>query len=166
MNHNFFYEEINRAIPDIPHVQSLRSLQYCAHYHEEVEILLVREGVIVLTVEGQELELRAGDIALVRPFLIHSLRTPEYSLIYLFKILCPLFDFSSVYRDRDDPVLHPASEEYAAASGICSASWRSPPSPRVILSSGWLSAPRPTAFWYIWPDCPTCVPWKRRPCSP
>ncbi len=118
MNNGFFYEEINRAGTDVPHVQTLRSLQYRAHYHEEVEIMLVREGVIVLTVEGQDLELHAGDIALVRPFLIHSLRTPEYSLIYLFKILCPLFDFSSVYRDRDDPVLHPASEEHAAAFGF------------------------------------------------
>lgn len=111
MNDNFFYEEINRAHIDIPYVDtSLIGLQYCAHVHEELELVVMREGMIVLTVDGKRVEMETGDIALVRPFQIHSVETPVHSRLYILKILSPLFDFSSVCRDGT--VISPNDDEH------------------------------------------------------
>lgn len=111
MADEFFYEEINRAGLDIPHMEALHNLQYCSHYHEEVELMLVVDGMIILTVDGQSFELEAGDIAFVGPFQIHSLNTPVHSRLHLFKILSPQYDFSTIHRDQS--ILHPGEEENA-----------------------------------------------------
>ena len=115
MADKFFYEEINRAGLDIPHMEALHNLQYCSHYHEEVELMLVVDGMIVLTVDGQSFELEAGDIAFVGPFQIHSLNTPVHSRLHLFKILSPQYDFSTIHRDQS--ILHPGEEENTTIRG-------------------------------------------------
>lgn len=110
---NSFYEEIHRAKNDAPYVDTdMTDIQYCAHYHEEIEIIVMRDGMVHLTIDGRCLELRQGDIALVRPFQIHSLETPGHSHLYIFKILSPHFDFSAV--ERDEAVLFPQDAEYPA----------------------------------------------------
>ena len=47
MTGEFFYEEINRAGLDIPPMEALHNLQYCSHYHEEIELMLVVDGMII-----------------------------------------------------------------------------------------------------------------------
>lgn len=117
MEHSF-YEEIHRAKRDAPYIDTeMTDIQYCAHYHEELEMVIMLDGVVRLTVDGQCTELRGGDIATVRPFQIHSLETPGVSRLYILKILSPLFDFSAVERDR--AVLTPSDPDYAAiADGV------------------------------------------------
>lgn len=107
----FFYEEINRAKADAPYVDTkMTDLQYLAHYHEELEIILMLEGEILLTVDGQCTLLVQGDIAVVRPFQIHSYQTPLHSRLYVIKIQSSYFDFTSVCRDES--VLCPGMQEY------------------------------------------------------
>ncbi len=110
MEHSF-YEEIHRAKRDAPYIDTeMTDIQYCAHYHEELEIVVLLDGVVRLTVDGQCTELHTGDIAVVRPFQIHSLETIEHSQLYILKILSTLFDFSAVERDRS--VLSPQEVGY------------------------------------------------------
>lgn len=114
MDHSF-YEEIHRAKNDAPYVDTeMTDIQYCAHYHEEIEIVVMLDGLIHMTVDGKCLELKGGDIALVRPFQIHSLETPERSRLYIFKILSPHFDFSTI--ERDEAVVSPKNAEYLTIS--------------------------------------------------
>lgn len=110
---NFFYEGTNRAQYDAPYVDTgLTDIQYGAHFHEEIEIVYMIDGVVHLVVEGKCMVLQQGDLALVRPFQIHSLATPTRSKMYLFKILSPFFDFSAV--ERANAMLTPGDPEYAA----------------------------------------------------
>lgn len=117
MEHSF-YEEIHRAKRDAPYIDTeMTDIQYCAHCHEELELVVLLEGEVRLTVDGQCAELRAGDIAPVYPFRIHSLETPAHSRLYILKILSPLFDFSAVACEQT--VLSPDSPGYAdIAEGV------------------------------------------------
>lgn len=110
---NIFYEGTNRAQYDAPYVDTgLTNIQYGAHFHEKIEIIFMLEGTVHLTVEGKCMVLQQGELALVRPFQIHSLSTPTQSRMYLFKILSPFFDFSAV--ERADAMLTPGEPEYAS----------------------------------------------------
>lgn len=51
---------------------------YGAHMHESSEILFVIEGSLESTVDGKTDVLKAGDIAVITPFKVHSTYTPEY----------------------------------------------------------------------------------------
>ena len=47
------------------------------HIHQFCEFILVREGEIEITVDGRTYKAKAGDIAVIPPFSIHSFYTPE-----------------------------------------------------------------------------------------
>ena len=47
------------------------------HIHQFCEFILVREGEIEITVDGRCYKAKAGDIAVIPPFSIHSFYTPE-----------------------------------------------------------------------------------------
>ncbi len=65
---------------DLPHVDTdMTEREYCAHDHEEPEIITVRRGSPEMTVNGQTKTVAAGDIAAILPFRIHSLKTAEDS---------------------------------------------------------------------------------------
>ncbi len=49
-----------------------------AHIHQFPEIVYVKEGEMLLTVDGVTETMRAGDIAIIAPFRVHSFHTPEY----------------------------------------------------------------------------------------
>jgi methylphosphotriester-DNA--protein-cysteine methyltransferase len=53
------------------------------HIHQFSEIVLVREGEILVTVDGKEEIARAGDIVFITPFRQHSFSTPVYSSLWL-----------------------------------------------------------------------------------
>ncbi len=48
------------------------------HLHQFCEIILVRDGEIEITVNGETCIARAGDIAVILPFNIHSFNTPRH----------------------------------------------------------------------------------------
>mgnify|MGYP003305221347 CR=1 FL=1 len=107
----FFYEDIHRAELDFPYVDmDMHDIDYCTHYHEEIEIVYVVSGKVCLTVDGNSIDVEKGNIALVFPYQIHSLTTPEKSHIYIVKILPSQLDFSRLYIEN--PVVDEKNESY------------------------------------------------------
>ena len=93
----FFYEEIHRAKNGTPYVDTeMTDVDYRAHYHEEVELIYIPEGTVEVTVENTCTLIHTGDIAIILPYRIHSLRNISCSRLYIFKLLCAAFDFSSL----------------------------------------------------------------------
>lgn len=45
---------------------------YPMHWHEELELVCVREGTGILTVQTQRIQIRAGDLVLIPPQTVHS----------------------------------------------------------------------------------------------
>lgn len=54
-------------------------LQFHAHMHRLCEIILVLEGCVTVSIEGTEYMVQAGSMIFIKPNLIHSVRTEDYS---------------------------------------------------------------------------------------
>lgn len=66
--------------------------------HEELEILYLRNGTVEMYVGGNKLILTAGDIHILPPRIVHSIRTADLSTQYInLKISLDLFDFSKTH---------------------------------------------------------------------
>ena len=71
------------------HNSSLKSMYYEGTYecveriHQFPEIVCVMGGEVEITVDGKTERARAGDIAVITPFRIHSFKTPEYCKIWI-----------------------------------------------------------------------------------
>ncbi len=63
------------------------------HWHDEMEIIYVADGKIIVSVESRELRLSRGEIALIHPQTIHSIRrfndetTTYYNILFRFSLL-------------------------------------------------------------------------------
>jgi AraC-like DNA-binding protein len=69
------FHEIRKAAADDPHgVTTIRtdSLSFMAHWHHDLELILVRAGEIPVSIDGQTYRMRAGDLAIVGGGDIHS----------------------------------------------------------------------------------------------
>lgn len=69
---------------------------YTLHLHRQVELMVVLEGNLQLTVDHETFSLNAGDGSIIFPNQLHSLTTPHHS-----KILLCIFetDFCHSYRN-------------------------------------------------------------------
>ena len=90
--HGFPYIVYPAMIPDfhsgIPH-----------HWHEEMEIIYVSNGCVTVSVRNTEYILKAGDIVLVHPQTIHSIRQHEDDPALYYNIL---FRLSMLESGADD----------------------------------------------------------------
>lgn len=59
------------------------------HWHEEVEIIYVRQGILHLTIDNEEYTAQAGDIFFVNSQTIHQMHVDTYHTIY-YTLLFPL----------------------------------------------------------------------------
>jgi AraC-like DNA-binding protein len=50
---------------------------YHMHWHEEIEVIRVQSGRGIVFIDGKRLEVSAGDILIVNPYLLHSLSRLE-----------------------------------------------------------------------------------------
>lgn len=83
------------------------------HIHQYLEIEMVTDGEIEIVVSGRRHIARAGDIAVIPPFKVHSFKTPEYVSM----LICTLSSFflpqsvsrEELFAERDCFVFH-ASE--------------------------------------------------------
>lgn len=90
----FFYEEIHRAKNGTPYVDTeMTDVDYRAHYHEEVELIYIPEGTAEVTVENTCTLIHTGDIAIILPYRIHSLRNISCSRLYISSCFAPLLIF-------------------------------------------------------------------------
>ena len=58
------------------------------HYHEEIELLIVKKGIFCVTVDGKTYEASAGDVVFINsgvPHATHSIETPLQTGIIQFK---------------------------------------------------------------------------------
>lgn len=69
------------------------------HWHEEMEIIYVIDGTVVVSVRNTEYILSAGDIVLIHPQAIHSIRQHDENTTYYYNIL---FRFSMLESGADD----------------------------------------------------------------
>ena len=69
------------------------------HWHEEMEIIYVSDGSVSVSVRNTEYILKAGDIVLVHPQAIHSIRQHEDHSALYYNIL---FRFSMLESGADD----------------------------------------------------------------
>ena len=71
------YESIsnNQTIPVNVFVVSIQGSTF--HWHNEYELVGVLKGSIVLKAESEEINLKCGDIFLINPNVIHSIRECE-----------------------------------------------------------------------------------------
>ncbi len=107
----YFYEDIHRAELDFPYLDmDMYDIDYCTHYHEEMEIVFVKAGEVCLTVDGKIKNVKKEEIALIFPYQIHSLTTPEKSHIYIIKILPSQLDFSRLYIEN--PIVDYTNKSY------------------------------------------------------
>ncbi len=84
---NFFLEEIHKAEKDFPYINLEEfNMNYMAHFHEDIELIFVYAGTIMLSLGGKTLELKKDDICIVMPGEIHGITTPVSSRLYIMKI--------------------------------------------------------------------------------
>ena len=57
-----------------------------AHYHEEIEIVYVIEGEILIIIDSEEVALSRGDICIIMPGQIHSFVSNCYNKVYIMKL--------------------------------------------------------------------------------
>ena len=80
------------------------------HLHQYFEFELVLEGEIEITVDGETVTAKAGDIAIIPPFRIHSFYTPTYvkQLICVItnSFITDFIPFSEITQKRQTHVFH------------------------------------------------------------
>lgn len=99
------------------HNSSVKSMYYDGTYecveriHQFPEIVCVMGGEVDITVDGKTERARAGDIAVITPFRIHSFKTPDYCKIWIGVISTDFLDDfisgDSIYNSGDKAVFTP-----------------------------------------------------------
>ena len=112
---NAFYELKHEIGADYFTVERNHDFSFPLHMHRCFEIILLLDGSMTVTVEKQEYVLTAGDMILVKPNLIHSLKTPENShhvlCIFAPELIAAISDELIRYR-LISPVIHDVPELY------------------------------------------------------
>ena len=99
------------------HNSSIKSMYHDGKYecaeriHQFPEIALVMGGEVEITVDGKTKIARAGDVAVITPFRIHSFKTPRYVNLWIGVVSSDFAtDFISgenVYNSGEDAVFTP-----------------------------------------------------------
>lgn len=110
---NAFYELKHEIGADYFTVERNHDFSFPLHMHRCFEIILLLDGSMTVTVDKQEYVLTAGDMILVKPNLIHSLKTPESSrhvlCIFAPELIAAISDELIKYR-LTAPVIQGAPE--------------------------------------------------------
>lgn len=68
---NIFYEN-RRDEMDLLHVNRSREHTYPSHFHQSIELFILKRGNYVLTINGNEYEMGNGSVAFIDSYDIHS----------------------------------------------------------------------------------------------
>jgi AraC-like DNA-binding protein len=81
-------EAANRAALHSPYCCfDVRNVCGVIHYHEELELVYIQSGSVIITGEQGEFILQSGDLCFFLPLEIHNITTPEHSLCWIIKFL-------------------------------------------------------------------------------
>lgn len=72
------------------------TLFFPAHWHENIELVYVHDGVIEITVDGQSYHCEKGTLFAIRPHTIHSYHSNQYNQITLIPFRSDIFDLPLV----------------------------------------------------------------------
>ena len=76
------------------------------HWHEEMEIIYVEKGCVSISVRNTEYLVKSGELVLIHPQMIHSIRQHEedrgfyHNILFRFSMLESGIDALTVYMDR------------------------------------------------------------------
>lgn len=108
------YQKVNSSIPYNFDRRCYRDFSFLPHLHRDLELILVEEGDIHMTVEGEQYRLKAGDTALVLPDHIHSYQTEAQSrvtVIVFAEGYVPVFCGELGQKSSRSPVFDMTAEE-------------------------------------------------------
>ena len=87
---NSFLEQIHEATPFEPYIGlDYENFSYLPHYHEEIEILFVKSGKIIVTNNGKSTVLEENDIMVFTPFQLHEYVYTGKNALIIMKIAVP-----------------------------------------------------------------------------
>ncbi len=112
------YETVHKASVQYPYL-SIENHQanFVLHFHEELEVLYLMEGSITVQIAQREQELLPGDICLILPGTLHTLKPVRHNRICIMKIYPSL---SFVDRELEKDICRPADANYDALKAcIC-----------------------------------------------
>lgn len=86
---DIFFENIHTAMVNYPYMDfDSRNINYFSHFHEEIEIIEVISGEVVVTCENETFSAHTGDICIFMPGELHSFSSPKENKMYILKINC------------------------------------------------------------------------------
>lgn len=111
------YQTQHSMKADLVTIETGTNLTFPAHIHSSLELIMINEGEILLTVGKNKLSLREGDSALIFPNQIHEFQTPKssrhtlcifspqlvkaYAKVFESKIpLCNKFNLDKFYQEK------------------------------------------------------------------
>ena len=82
-----FLEEKNKPTPYVPFFSMVIIPGHGrAHFHEDLELILVEKGDISITLDTEVFHASPGDICIIVPNQIHAFVTSDFAVLYTFKI--------------------------------------------------------------------------------
>ena len=80
-------EKINNPTSDYPFIETMSlNLNYISHYHEAMEIIYVKSGIVSAFSGGKEIVLKKDDICFFMPGEIHGFQSTESNHLYVIKL--------------------------------------------------------------------------------
>lgn len=64
-----------------PYFLLVENMNYLSNAHREMEIAIIIEGTVIVTIEGESFECSQGDVVFMNAFDIHSYKTRGSSLL-------------------------------------------------------------------------------------
>lgn len=81
-----------------------QTFQFPVHWHDELEIIYIKQGALQITINGQDYQGTAGSIFLVNPRELHLMGSSDLSVAY-YTLLFPLEFISFQSRDELETTL-------------------------------------------------------------
>jgi len=86
---NLFYETVHNASADYPYFdEDMRNINYISHFHEEIEIIMVIDGVVEITDGTEHIKAEKDDICVFMPGTIHGFTSTDSNHLYVMKLHC------------------------------------------------------------------------------
>lgn len=110
-----YHEMINSATKQYPFLIEHINVKYIPHFHEQTEIVFVKEGSLSVTVGEESFTLESGEICIITPDLIHNLYSHEYNKTFVMKLFS-VVDIKGIRLEKcvigKDDEIYPILNEY------------------------------------------------------
>ena len=90
-----YKEHINNATKSYPFLIEHDDVKYIPHFHQEIEVVYVLEGELLITLGNENHTIKKDDICIILPNSIHNLFTHTHSKTFVAK-LYPVIDLNNI----------------------------------------------------------------------